>query len=440
MQKSKLENLIELMRSSLDDLNIQFSEEDLESISIVVYDSMSHPGRSFHNIHHVFDVAFGLKGLSVIASIFHDIVYYQVDQGFRNLVEPTVFANVENAGDYFVVKKSSDPLILKTHIIFGINAGTSLNIFNGLNEFLSAVIAIDLLKNILSETQLLKLVGLIESTIPFRKDAIDVLETRFRKLNFPQAEIENLCKEAADFSNSDVFNFAEKDTRKFLNNTWNLISETNYSLRRGLDNYSAHDYRLALSKTYSFFKALDPENVFSRYKDYPNEKKWKSINDGAVRNIELGRRYLMVKLVSFGLIEALAMSTGGNGPLSLFMGDIRRRDQKLQRMEDYLGSPGEIKNDVDENLLHLFDSGRSQESSFDMKGSPLSSFIYKAMGEKAIEELFPHLLDFFHGAQDSRSILKLYPKFVLERVVNSCAEISSTRKERLHKVYHSVVH
>lgn len=440
MQKSKLEKLILCLTSAFQEAGVEIPLPSIESIAIVVYDSMSHQERSFHNIQHIFDVAENLSGLSVIAAVFHDIVYFQVDQGFRHQIEHIVKENVEFSHDHFIVKDNKDPLVVKSQSIFGINPGSTLNVFNGLNEYLSAIVAVDLLKNYLKESELLKVVGLIESTIPFRKDAIDVLEARFKKLNFSQVEIEDVCKMAVDFSNNDVFNFAEKDPRKFLNNTWNLISETNHSLRRGIDNYSVFDYRQALVKTYGFFKALNPESVFSKYKNYPTPKKWQVLNDGAIRNVTIGRKYLEIKIVSFAVVEATAMCTGGNIPLSLFMGDIRRRDQRIVRMEDFLGTAGEVSPDIDQELLHILEHGRSQESSFDMKGSPLAAFVYKTIGDKGVANILPHANEYFHGALDSRSFLKMYPYSVLDRIINSCAEISSTRKDKLHKLLHSLVH
>lgn len=440
MQKSKLENLINCLRQAFEESGAHVTEDNIEHISVVVYDSMSHPGRNFHNIQHIFDVAEGLNGISVIAAVFHDIVYYQVDQGFRHFVEQMVFKNVEFSGDHFLVKKSLDPIIEKAQTIFGLNPGANLNVFNGLNEYLSAIVAINLLRNIYDEITLLKIVGLIEATIPFRKDPIDVLENRFKKLGFGQLDIEDLCKRSVDFSNSDVLNFSEKDPRRFLNNTWNLISETNYSLRRGLDNYSVTDYRSALLKTYNFFKSLDPDTVFNNFKNYPPEKKVILLKEMANRNVSIGRDYLKIKLVAIGMIEAISHTTGGNAPMSLFMGDIRRREQKIERMEDYLGAQGEVSKDIDQDVMLILESGRAQESSFDMKGSPLPAFIYKHMGKSKIDELFPHVLEFFHESIDSRSLLKSYPKFILERVFLACAEVSSTRKEKLIKTLHSLDH
>jgi hypothetical protein len=438
MQKSKIERLIELLRSSLTQSDANFNEKDLEQVSIVVYDSMSNPGRNFHNINHIFDVAQGLDGVSVLAAIFHDIIYYQVDGSFRSSVEQLVFEHIEVKDENFIIKSPKDELFKKLHTIFGVKTGDSLNVFSGLNEFLSAAIAIAMLEPLLNHNKLLKVMGLIESTIPFRKDPITILVNRFNQIHFPLEEMEDLTNRAVDFSNRDVFNFSENDPKKFLNNTWNLISETNYSLRRDVDNYTVSDYRLALFKTYMFLKNLDPSTVFTRYKNYPIDSNWESLNSASKANVEIGRKYLVIQLVSIAVIEAIAELTGGNAPMSLLMGEVRRRDQKIVRMEDYLGEIENPKTGLNKHLVRLLEEGRSQESSFDMKASPIGTFIFKSLGEEESETLFGLVQNYFDKKTTARKLIDNYPKEVIRKIILACSKISSTRKDELIKLSEAI--
>jgi hypothetical protein len=442
MQKSKIEQLIELLRSALTDADAKFSEQSLEQVAIIVYDSMSNSGRNFHNINHVFDVAHGLNGVSVLAAIFHDVIYYQVDGNFRSSVEQLVHQHIEikieNKNELFIIKKPKDEIFKKLHLIFGIKTGDSLNVFNGLNEFLSACIAIAMLEPLLSHNQLLKVMGLIESTIPFRKDSITELVARFNQLHFPLEEMNDFINRAVDFSNRDVFNFSENDPKHFLNNTWNLISETNYSLRRDVDNYTVSDYRLALLKTYLFLKNLDPSTVFTRYKNYPNDSNWEKLNRASKANVEIGRIYLVIQLVSIAVIEAVAELTGGNAPMSLLMGEVRRRDQKIVRMEDFLGDVPATKSGLNKHLVRLLEEGRSQESSFDMKASPIGTFIYKSLGEEQSETLFGLVQSYFDKKITAHQLIDHYPKEVITKIILACSKISSTRRDKLIKLSQAI--
>jgi hypothetical protein len=431
MQKSKIERLIELLKSALLQTKAEFSDSDLEKMAVVVYDLMSNPGRNFHTVHHIFDVATGLDGISTLAAIFHDTIYYQVDRSFHPSIEALMFECVKVENEQFTILAPKNNLIGELHIIFGLKAGDTLKVIIGLNEFLSAVVAVTLLSPILPHLQLLKVAALIESSIPFRKDPITQLIERVSLINFPKNEIEDLAKRAVDFSNSDVFNFADDDSKKFLNNTWNLISETNYSLRREGDNYTILDYRVALLKTYLFFKSLDQVNIFNRYNNYPTPTAWEKLTTGSARNIEIGRKYLSVQLVSIAAIEALAEITGGNIPMCLMLGEVRRRDQKILRMEDFIGPVENPKPDLNKHLIALLEEGRSQESSFDMKASPVGFFIYKNLGENQSEKLFEIVLNYFDKKITPQELLNHYPKDVINKLIFACSKISSTRRERL---------
>jgi hypothetical protein len=434
VQKSKLEKLIGLLRTALFESKAVFTDRDVEHIAIVVYDSMSNPGRNFHNINHIFDVAEGVTGTAVLAAIFHDIIYYQVDRKFPFRVELTVLEHIEIKAEQFFIKPTDNDLYKKLYIIFGVNPGDALNVFNGLNEFLSAIVAVSLLGSIITEIESLKLIGYIEATIPFRKSPILELTSRFKLLNFPHHEFQNLISTAIDFSNKDVFNFAESDSKRFLKNTWNLMSETNYSLRRDSDSYTVVAYRDALLKTYLFFSNLDPETVFTRFNDYPSEKNYNELCARTKFNIEIGRKYLAIQLISAAAINAIAECSGGDIPMILLMGEVRRRDQQIMRMEDYLGDVKNPQKGLNVDLLKLLEEGRSQESNFDMKSSLIGAFIYKQLGDQQSEIVFESVQNYFQNKISAMSLLKKYPSEVIRSIILACAEISSTRKNELIKL------
>ena len=75
--------------------------------------------------------------------------------------------------------------------------------------------------------------------------------------------------------------------------------------------------------------------------------------------------------------------TGGNAPVSLFMGDVQKEDEAEKRLEDYLpdtGTPASI--DPNSRLYCLLHSGRAGQSDFDLKNSPLTLFIYTSIGDE----------------------------------------------------------
>lgn len=71
-------------------------------------------------------------------------------------------------------------------------------------------------------------------------------------------------KRTVVLGNRDVGGFGARDCRVFLNNTWNLIPESNPLLRHpGIFNVKA--YRSVLLRNIAFFKNLNVERVFHRF-------------------------------------------------------------------------------------------------------------------------------------------------------------------------------
>ena len=56
-------------------------QNQLIKISDLIIQTMTGPWRSFHTPNHIFEVGAGGDAIEVIAALFHDLVYVQVDQG-----------------------------------------------------------------------------------------------------------------------------------------------------------------------------------------------------------------------------------------------------------------------------------------------------------------------------------------------------------------------
>jgi hypothetical protein len=104
----------------------------------------------------------------------------------------------------------------------------------------------------------------------------------------------------------------------------------------------------------------------------------------AHNNIRVAREYMYIKILATTVLEALARATGGDAPLSLFMGDVPKEGASIKRLEYFLP---ELENApwVDQHsvIYQLLESGRASDVGFDMKNSPLSLFIYKALLQRA---------------------------------------------------------
>lgn len=170
-----LQRLVVEMRTSLekfdDENDVDVTDDQLENWAIIIYESMSAPSRTFHGVQHVFDISEGADPIQKVSALFHDVIYYSIDGGL-NPAQEKVLHGLVNEGEDKTVSLCEDEFDEATRLvidIFGISPGQTLNPFSGLNEFLSAALAIRCLKTALSLSSLAKIAVCIEATIPFRE-------------------------------------------------------------------------------------------------------------------------------------------------------------------------------------------------------------------------------------------------------------------------------
>ncbi|EGD79115.1 hypothetical protein PTSG_12934 [Salpingoeca rosetta] len=187
----------------------------------------------------------------------------------------------------------------------------------GLNEFLSCVVAVDMLAPFLDEMQLLHLCVCIEATIPFRtQHSVDMLYTRCvavatEDLLLAPAHAalaaRRMMHSACQMAARDVGNFAYADTRGFLANTWKLLPELNPALR-DTKAIAVQDWMAALAGNWGFFGFLqhNPALIFPHFDGCRTPEQQQQLEEQAVRNLQRGRAYLGARLLSASIVHALA--------------------------------------------------------------------------------------------------------------------------------------
>jgi hypothetical protein len=237
-------------------------------------------------------------------------------------------------------------------------------------------------------------------------------------------------------ANRDVENFAEEDVGRFLDNTWNLMPETNPALRTRAA-YTIVEYRTAIQKIEGFLSFLNPNNVFHDYKRSVAPEELERMRQRAATNLQISASYLRVKLLSVAILEALAEVTGGNAPMALFMGDVPREGARARRLEDHLpGAEGDEPeaDALDPVVANLLELGRASESSFDMKGSPLSAFLYRRLGHNATMNATENAKRMFRSEISPEQFLDLMDPDTLSRVAEAASHLAITRKAELSEI------
>lgn len=445
MARGTIHQTIDLLQRAITQLGAELPPGQVEKIGVMVNKAMSVQGRTFHTPEHVLALADRSNPHITLAALFHDIVYFHVDEGFlpeiKEILEPYLSANA--AGDLTISRGISrkDRAFWGTCAVFGFNPGDVLNPFSGMNEFLSALVMNKLLVGLLKDQDLFITTPCIEATIPFRpttpegKSPAEVLAERLKRINvqfelsLPESGIDTSVQCAVQFANRDVMNFAEEDVARFLDNTWKLLPETNPALRhQGI--YTIGHYRHALQKMLGFLTGLEPQRVFSQYKGEPSDEKYQRLLAGADRNLKTARDYLGIKLVTAVILEAFAMATGGDAPISLFLGDLDPHGPG-GNIEDYLPEVSKDKKPKDDRLFALLSEGRANESYFDLKNSPLSCFIYQHLGIEECRVVKSKTEELIAGSISPEGFLAGLPREMVSAVASAIGTMAWTRKAAL---------
>ena len=82
MLNNDLKRLTEIHLGAFESIGVSCTRHRARKLASVVQHAMSAHGRNYHNLDHVFSFVDPEDPISTLAGLYHDAVYYQVDQGF----------------------------------------------------------------------------------------------------------------------------------------------------------------------------------------------------------------------------------------------------------------------------------------------------------------------------------------------------------------------
>jgi len=437
---------LDCLMSAIADLQGNVDKAELAKISNLIIQTMTGPWRSFHTPDHIFEVGEGGDAIEAISALFHDLVYVQVDQGISvnisRYISPYVKEDCEQLVIFDPPELQEDAVFNMVLMMFGFQHGQALLPMSGQNEFLSALIATKALESMLSFSQLSEIAACIEATIPFRPrlesglTCSDLLFGRLVnvnevfKLGWDDSKIAKTVKRAVRLSNRDVENFASPNSSRFLNNTWNLIPETNHDLRN-VNSYSVHGYRISIQKMEGFMNFLTPDIVFRRYRNEPDEKTYYKLLAQTGQNLEVAQLYLGTKLTSIAVLEALSFRIGRDISLSTMMGELPLDDTQVVGLEQFLPAviePNQPTTAIEVEVLELLDKGRTVNSSYDVKNSPVATFMVKSIGFKEMQRMLNLSKEFFKGSLTAEELISSCDPEVMAMIKGAVIKLFESRK------------
>ncbi len=440
------ERCFDELNRAIAQLGGQADPAQLSTTAELIIQTMSGPWRYFHTPEHIFEVGESGDAIEVLSALFHDLVYVQVDQGVSVNISRYIAPFVKEIGGQLVILERwqlpNDPIFEMITQIFGFGPGQTLLPVAGQNEYLSAVIAGKCLEHALPLSVIAEIAACIEATIPFRPPAqtgqyaSDRLYERLAKANqdfslgWSEAAVHATVKRAIRLANRDIENFAYESSAEFLYNTWNLMPETNHDLTSA-NAYTVSGFRASLQKMEGFMNFLKPELVFQRYQDEPYPELYDTLIRRTQKNLDVARLYLGSKLLSIAVIEALSQRIGQDIPLATMMGELPGRGLEIAQLENFLpelATPYIPETDLEREVLDLLEIGRSKSSTYDVKNSPVATFIIKSIGFPETRRLLLQAKEFFKRNLAAEEFLALCDRSTVEIIVRAVLQVFESRK------------
>jgi hypothetical protein len=431
-------------------LQVEVGLTKLDAIAKLIVQPMTGPWRYFHTPQHIFDVGGSKDAIEVLAALFHDLVYVQVDWSINFGTSYYIAPYIKEENEHLRIRRReelpTDALFEMTISVFGFAPEQVLNPFAGQNEFLSALVATKALEPLLKPQHLVQIAACIEATIPFRpvsEDGVSVSDRLYARLKYTNhqfnlelsdEQLRETVKRAVRVANRDVISFAYPNSAEFLSNTWNLLPETNHNLVDSSSSYRVREYRFAVQKMEGFMQILKPELIFRQFEGEPNEGAYQTLLARASRNLEIAKLYLGIKLVAVALLEALSLRIGLDIALSTMMGELPYQSSGAAHLEDFIpevSSAYEPQTDIEREVMTLLEVGRSEDSHYDLKNSPLSTFMVKTLGfQESLRQLNPAKA-FFGGKLSSEEFIAACDPTLTEIVVNGVVKLLDSRKSAI---------
>jgi hypothetical protein len=431
--RSPVHQIVGSLMGALRALGSTAAPLEVEAWGFSVSGALSAASRQFHNHDHVIELARESDGdpLAVLAALYHDSVYIQVDQGPPRAMKAEVESVLgAEAGGWRVLPSAAGPATSDVLAVFDRRVGDVVTPMTGLNELASALVASIHLATALDRHQRIAIAACIEQTVPFRVDPAPGLHARLAALGLGGDTLDLATRRAVRVGNLDVASFAEDDVAKFLDTTWKLLPESNPALQLPTV-HTVRDYRVALQKMEGFLGGLPADRVFHQWGGEPRPETYAQYVAHARNNLALSVRYLRAKLYSIAVVEALAESTGGDVPLDYFMGGVApAHEEPAVRLEHFL--PGVVHtDDRDPTVQRLLQEGRASEVSFDMGASPIGAFLHAAVGETAAGEGVALAKRWWAGHLSAREFLGQQPGGPMAAIARAAVNVVDTRGDRL---------
>lgn len=194
--------------------------------------------------------------------------------------------------------------------------------------------------------------------------------------------------------------------------------------------YTLRQYRDVCMRMESFLGMLNPSRCFS-VPGTPSAQEWAVLLAAATRNIAFACDFLDAKVASVALIEALAMATGTDCPVSMFLGDIRSAQGRPDRVHDFLprASPTASTRTC-WRFLKTAATWHRKTTWQRHRSRLLCTATWVLMSRKTLR----HARDMFAGITTPQAFLQTQNRAMVGAMIQACSHIALSRSAALQEL------
>jgi len=104
----------------------------------------------------------------------------------------------------------------------------------------------------------------------------------------------------------------------------------------------------------------------------------------------------------------------------------------LEQLLPPVQNPIQPTGDAEAEVLSLLELGRTFDSDYDVKNSPIATLMAKTIGFEEMQKLLVKARLFFKGELTSEAFLEACPKNLVDAIVGSILELFAIRAKALH--------
>ncbi len=143
------------------------------------------------------------------------------------------------------------------------------------------------------------------------------------------------------------------------------------------------------------------------------------------------------KIFTQAFIEALSMRLGLNIPLSTMVGELPTQGYNPAHLDNFLPevhNPYQPKNNLEREVLTLLADGRCQNAGYDMRNSPLSTFIVKYIGFDEVRKQRQKIKDFCQKNISAEEFIDGCNHNLVKTIIDGALELFESRKQAISGV------